>query len=541
MLEDENDGSDERLNSDGEQSDAPVEDDDVQPEIPFDAEKMEMVIDFRAVCSLPYDYDTDGIKSLRAILFGKGKGIHAPKEAGKLFVSGDWKLLHSLATVHFVPSTHRKPELLLSFVDYGFANASMQGISVETLSLPLLVKKGVYQDACILTGIKDVAGFTTINQAQAPWSMTLKPALQRQDFFNKSKIFNTADINKWLASQKMSKRVESLAKRARSEMDEAVKEIRRQDPSQATKTKARFEARLSTVLVAIDALPPSAYDVRMSTRVIQLLEDRDFERDPCWMTSPIQQRLRDGTSDYVRTRLLRLAAPIPEPVEAIRAVNIEGEPDQQEDQTEGPTAAAPAGASQFSDLELSADESDDSELEETRSPSKRVRKAPPRLEPEAAPGAKKGKATPRTAPAKDTTTNPKTGAAWKRGPYRKPQQTAAKVLEKAKNAAMKKELKQADTKVEVASLKIQLKAALEGKKAVEEQLQTNNKLVELEISKARAEGKNEGLRASAEEYKKGVAAGAAIATGKAFRYVEESPIHPSSAASSSSIPHMHSF
>ena len=89
-------------------------------------------------------------------------------------------------------------------------------------------------------------------------------------------------------------------------------------------------------------------------------------------------------------------------------------------------------------------------------------------------------------------------------------------------------------------MKIQLKAALEGKKAVEEQLQTNNKLVELEISKARAEGKNEGLRASAEEYKKGVAAGAAIATGKAFRYVEESPI-PSSAASSTSIPHMHSF
>ena len=45
MLEDENDGSDERLNSDGEQSDAPVEDDDVQPEIPFDAEKMEMVME----------------------------------------------------------------------------------------------------------------------------------------------------------------------------------------------------------------------------------------------------------------------------------------------------------------------------------------------------------------------------------------------------------------------------------------------------------------------------------------------------------------
>ena len=31
------------------------------------------------------------------------------------------------------------------------------------------------------------------------------------NFFNKCKIFNTADINKWLASQKMTKRVESLA------------------------------------------------------------------------------------------------------------------------------------------------------------------------------------------------------------------------------------------------------------------------------------------------------------------------------------------
>ena len=530
MADDESD-SDERVESgDGDEDDVIEEGADAPPEIPFDAEKSELVLDFRAVSSLPYDYDSDGIKSLRAIMFGKGKGIHVPREPGKIIVCGEWKLLNVLMKVHFVPSTRREPELLLSFVDYGFASASMQGISVETLALPLLVKKGVYQDSKILTGIKDVAGFTTINTAQAPWSITMKPALQKQDFFSKFKIFNPAAIHKWLATQKMVQRIDVMAKRARVDMDEAVKEIRRQDPSQATKTKARFDARLNAVLAAITALPPSAYDVRMQARILQLLEDRDQERDPCWMTSPIARDLRDGTSNFVRTRLLAPAAPIPEPVEPIRPIRLDAEA---EEPPEGAGAAAPEFRG-GDDLELSDDDSAGSGLEDLRSPSKRTRTAPARLEPETAHGGKK----PRDTAAKSkATVDPKAAAKnYKRGPYKAKAKTAANVMEKAQKAAMKKELKEADTKLEIASLKLQLKAAMDGKKAAEEQVKDSARLVELEICKARAEGVNEGLKTSAEEYKKGVAAGAAIAMGKPFRFAEESPLPSSATGSSASAP-----
>ena len=254
--------------------------DKTPPSIPFDSSKMDLIIDFRAACSLPYDPDTDGVKALRAIIFGKGKAVHVPNESGKIFVCGEWRLVTSLMKVHYVASTHREPELLISFVDYGFASSTMSGVSVETLALPLLIKKNVYQDALRLTRIDDVAGFSPIPHASAPWSITLKPTLAKQEIFKKFNIYALANINTWLSSQKMADRVKSLAKMSRSSMTETLKEVARQDPTQANKTKAVFEAKLASILAAIGKLPPSAYDVRLSTRIIQLLPGRDAESDP---------------------------------------------------------------------------------------------------------------------------------------------------------------------------------------------------------------------------------------------------------------------
>ena len=158
-----------------------------KPTIPFDVSTTDLIIDFRAACSLPFDPNTEGVKSLRAIKFGKGRAVHVPNDAGKLYVFGDWCSVQALPKVYFKTSTHRDPELLLNFVDYGFANSEMSGISVETLLLPLLVSKGVYQNMTRLTRLEDVVGFSPINHSKTPWSVNLKPALQKQEMFKSFK------------------------------------------------------------------------------------------------------------------------------------------------------------------------------------------------------------------------------------------------------------------------------------------------------------------------------------------------------------------
>ena len=489
-----------------------------KPTIPFDVSTTDLIIDFRAVCSLPFDPNTEGVKSLRAIKFGKGRAVHVPNQAGKLFVFGEWSSLQALTKVYFTPSTHREPELLLNFVDYGFANNEMSGISVETLLLPLLVSKGVYQNMTRLTRIEDVVGFSPINHTKTPWSVNLKPALQKQEMFKSFKISMPADVNKWLSSMTMVERVELLAKRARTAMVEEIKELERQDPAQATKTKAMFEAKLASILEAIEAMPPAAYDARLATRVMQLVEDRDREGDPVWLTSPVQTGMREGKAEFLRTRLHRApprakaptttadSAPAPAPAPA------------------GAPAPAPTPAPQQNgddELELSDDPESEanSEVREVEPPreSGRAKRPPARLSHEQKRGAPKAKQT-KTAEAPVPAPAPADKNGYVRGPYKKTSASAAKSIAKAEKEKAKKELSLTADKLELASLKMQLKAALDSKKAAEEQLKQGARMVELEVAKAYAEGEKKGLEVAGEEYKKGVQAGAAIAQGRAFSF-----------------------
>ena len=501
------------------------------PTIPFDATKMDLIIDFRSVCSLPHDPDTEGVKALRAITFGKGHGIHAPNAPGKIYVSGAWKKINALCKTYFVANTHRDPELLLGFVDYGFANSSMSGVSVETLALPLMVSKGVYQNSVRVTRIEDVAGFTPINAGQTPWSVNLKPTLLKQDMFKTFKIHAPADINKWLASQILEKRVEVLAARARSTMNDVLKDQARQDAPQAQKTKAIFEAKLTSILAAIEALPPSAYDVRFATRVEQLVEDRDIEKDPLWLTSPMAKGVREGTADFVRTRLHGAAAERPQAAATAPAPVI--------------SPVRPAVSLHLSDAEGNGEllfsndefsESGNSEVQEVEPPreSSRNKRAPSRLAEEQPTKAKKSK-TP-TAGATAAAKSPKLpkqkhSETYKRGKYNT-NGTAAKAIKAAENK-LKKEIGSAD-RLEIASLKLQVKNALEAKKVAEELLEQSKKMVELEIARAHAEGEKEGLRVAGEEYKKGIAAGAAIALGKPMTFApQETPVRDSTSERSS--------
>ena len=507
------------------------------PAIPFCASKMDLIIDFRSVCSLPHDPDVEGVKALRAITFGKGHGIHAPNAPGKIYVWGEWKTVNALSKVHFVSATHRDPELLLGFVDYGFANSSMSGVSVETLALPLLLSKGVYQNSIRVTRVEDVAGFTPINPGQAPWSINLKPALLKQDLFKCFKIYAPADINKWMASQKMEKRVELLAKRTRSAMTEVVKEQARQDAPQAEKTKAVFEAKLATILAAIEALPPSAYDFRIASRVEQLVEDRDKETYPVWLTSPLAHGMREGTAEFVRTRLHGAAAPKPKPVARPAANSPANSPVISPVRTMG--SAPHATTTTDTPLELSNDEDDEvasenSDVQEAQvRESARSKRVPSRLA-QQEPVAKKPKAPPKS------TAKQAPPSGYKRGPYNtNKKDTAAKMVAKAEKK-LKNDTTSAD-KLELASLKLQLKSALEAKKAAEEMLKQHKEMVELQVDKAKAEGEKEGLRAASEEYKKGVAAGAAIAFGKPMTFApQDTPSQSSGSGRSASFSH-HSF
>eukprot|EP00966_Prymnesium_polylepis_P186675 4327344-Prymnesium_polylepis.1 len=85
-----------------------------------------------------------------------------------MVVDGDWSKQEALCLVHFVPSTKREPEMLLNFIDYGYANPTMNGVSIESLQLPLQIKKNVYQDTPRVTRIENVCGFSIIDAGKAP-------------------------------------------------------------------------------------------------------------------------------------------------------------------------------------------------------------------------------------------------------------------------------------------------------------------------------------------------------------------------------------
>ena len=70
------------------------------PDIPFHPLEQELVIDFRSCSEIPYDPDTGGVKAFRAIIFGKGKGVHVPGMPGHMVVAGDWCKQETLCLVH---------------------------------------------------------------------------------------------------------------------------------------------------------------------------------------------------------------------------------------------------------------------------------------------------------------------------------------------------------------------------------------------------------------------------------------------------------
>ena len=277
-----------------------------EPQHPLNLEKEEVIIDLRAMHRIPFDLNEDGMGALRVAILPKGRSLHVPGQAGRYIVGGSWRHQYALCIVHWIKSTARLPELCIGFFDYGMLNPSASGIFVETLQLPLMRSNRVFEDCPRTTKLADVAGFSDIFPARAPWATQLAPALEKQALFKRLGISKPADIQK-LNSSRLATRITKLEEDTRAKMEAAVADIRRQDTRMADKQLAKYEATLTATLGALKALPPSAYDCTLGDRIVQLVEG-DAAALPVGfppISSPSRKQVAEGGAELIRTVLAR--------------------------------------------------------------------------------------------------------------------------------------------------------------------------------------------------------------------------------------------
>ena len=506
-------------------------------EKPFDITKHDLVLDVRAMTELPFDPDASGVKSFRAFVFEKGKSMHAPGEAGKYIIAGEWFEQWALALVHFIPSTKREPELLLNFVDYGMLSQNNSGISVETLALPLKVAKNVYNDTPRLTMIADVAGFSTIDAGKTPWSTNLAACLKKHPLFVSHDVLMPKHLLEWLKKKTLKQRLLDLEINTRKAINKEVAAMRKQDESQADKIQAIFMARLAKTLESLKALPPQAYDC--DERIIVLKPDDD--QAPLPLTTPLRKKVLEGESELVRTQLVVRSAreTFAAPPAAATAPTPVVEPIVEEEPLPAPD-------------EDDVDDVPQEEVEATNITILEGRRArlPTNRFADLEPAAKKPKVPASTSSVPEVgwedMINPRTGLPYKRAPYSKKEKglldlkklavkgrkgaetsagasnASAVASEAAAAAAEKWRVKEAALKEKINTLELN-NLRLEKDLAV---LLANQ---EREKSDAFRKGGEDAKREvtqiileSKEEYKKGLADGARLATGRTFSLAHNS-------------------
>ena len=354
-----------------------------QIEFPFDAKTTQCIPDLRAMCRLPADADEDGVQTFRALLLPIGQTLHVPDEPGCYATVGPYRTQTSLNLVHFVESTKREDELLLTFVDYGMVNAIMSGVYVQTLQLPLQKQRNVYEETPRYTSVKDIAGFSKINPKAQPWCALLKPALERQPVFAQLGLFTALELFQSLKVS-LSTRLKTLHEFAVEDIAKLVADLERQDPRAAQKQKAKYEARLAATMSFFESIGPKKYDRTIKDRVL-VVDVSKPSTEAQWLQTPDRLRLSN------RTAILECT----------------GRRERQ--QPAGPTAEPTPPAAQTEEQPAAADEfpelSDDVQEVETepaareppaRGPAsserpKRARAPPARLDQQVAKKGKKGK------------------------------------------------------------------------------------------------------------------------------------------------------
>lgn len=482
------------------------------PAVVLDHLVHDCVVDLRSLCSIPFDNAEDAVRTFRLLRFPKGKALHVPEKAGHYIVHGDYLSQWALSIVHFAEATARKPELCLSFYDYGVLGTTACGIYVESLALPLLKRKNVYSDTPRMTKISDVVGFSPIDFNSIPWSVHLKPALSKQLVFANLKLFSLQDV-KANCRLLLDKRIEKLLVFTKEAMVKEVNASCGRDQRLINKRLAIYEATLAKTEKLLASLPPTSYDYSLEKRVIKIGIDSE---KPDWLSTPIRAKLVDGSAGLARTELRK------SPRHA--HTSAAGPADELMVQVQAPEQINKDG-SEGSELEELL--SDDGKEDEPTT--KRKRTATVLFDIPAQGKLKKDKKKGEKPAAIDMGINPRGNKPYKRGPYAKKDNanSAAAQIRRAAAREVAASEKGVKANAEVSILKAELGACKSKITMLEKQLEDAKTSTALQIKNAEMALMMAHRVELLHEYKKGIQDGSGIMTGGP-RYATESPF-PSSA------------
>lgn len=382
------------------------------PTIAFDPIAHDIVVDVAGLCSIPFDSDASACESLRAFRFDAGKAIHSPS-AGSYAVAGGYEVLKTLSLVHFRPATQRKPELCLSFADYAMASPNAKGVFVCSLQLPLLKRKNCYENVIRYTATEDIIGFSPISEGSTPWSVHLKPALQKLGGVHAQfELFKHDDVLKYL-EKPMAGRVKELQEAAKKVLSTHVEGLRRQDKNLAEKHSAQLGAQLQRTVDWLFSLETTNYDKPLVERIIKVGEDGAVEGGgPQWLTPSKSSSILSASADEAQlARTSKCKRP------------------------RGPEPGGEEGAAEPIDVEAEEGEPAPQQEDEGAEGSKRARKQLAHFEPEMP---NRGRSKKVAAKALDLApgVNPRTGKPYVRGPYDHKPKGAAGALNDALKGSM---------------------------------------------------------------------------------------------------------
>ena len=506
-----------------------------QKAVSFDPAKETLMLDFKAACLLPFNPDNGGVKAFRAIIFPKGFAHHVPDEPAKLLLAGAYRRQYALELVHFDRSTARDPELLLAFVDYGLANSAMSGVSVETLPLPLHIRKQTYNTESRLTPITSVVAFEEIDCGKAPWSVHLKACLEKIALFKRTEVFNTTSMKEWIKT-KVEPRLEKLHKWATEDIHQEVAAISRQDVSQGTKQGAVFTAKLNSLFDSIRKWPLDTFDHSLSNRIeVIKIGARGAESLPDWIGSPEARQLVRGDCQFSPNRLKPRQLLLEKKKDNTKEVE-----DDKEDPSEKPESNKDILDEE--DEEVIAQDLAKAEDEKEKPSAKGERKQATPFEPpvhlvkRSKKDKDKDKAVKAELPNTPALINPRTGMPYVKGPYNtgglgsrsgngdEPHSSQKKRSSKAfvdLTEDHKQETKVLQEKISAMSEEIQkLTAECAAAKAELDVLKQSSAEA---VGRAHSNGKLEAIREAAKQFQLGLQAGAQMAKGfiPKFRGEEE--------------------
>ena len=498
----------------------------------------DLVVDYKGLMSVPFDISNDGFKCARALIFLQGKTVHVPNVPGQYVTTGPYQVVTLPCMVHF-DSTIRKPELCISFVDFAATNGELAGVAVETLALPLkLAGKGKYRTMANFTQVSNVVGFSRVPSFE---TVHITGTLKGISHFKAFDVSTASEVLT-LIGQPLGLRLVKMRMHTQARIKEHVDAIAKAgDHAAAAQQLGMFDARLEKMIACFNAIPPINYDARLSARVtsMQILDGGLVDARPEWLSSPLKEQLVAGAAAMLqRSQFVQKRA---DGVGMAAAAAAAIEPDARE------AAANAAAAIAAVDIEPNVFDEDNGDIDEAIRqkypqplidvtdedappvPSKRQRTATTSFKPPEAVSKAKASSSKGGRKSQDVlpdatriaNLNPRTGRAYKRGPYKQsPMPTNLKACSN----------KPAPESATTIALLQELVASKQRVKELEEQLELMKQTINDKIQSAKHQTTALLRLELHQQYMLGLSHGSTLARGEALSLA---PMPPSSACSGS--------